>query len=346
MSIRKIGIIAVILGILFLMACNNDIAGDVEDDILRAAKEEPDEVEEDRIPSPISGIYAPRDRVNRKPVAIMLDNHPRARWQSGISQAEVVYEYLVEGGFTRYMAIFLINDPGSIGPIRSARPYFITSALEYDPIYVRVGGSPQAKEDMKNLDMDDVDGMVVPTSVLWRNNNVGKSSPHNTYTSMEALRAYQKEQGYSDRGDYVGLKFNAEDEELDGEVANDVLIEYNGDNTTRYIYDPEEKVYTYYKDGRPHKDELDDSPVKVKNIIIQEVDIRMIDDSGRLFIDLIGEGRGKYISNGRVVDMSWVKKSRSNRTRYYDENGREIKLNPGITWIQAVRPETNVETGD
>ncbi|NLJ78100.1 MAG: DUF3048 domain-containing protein [Tissierellia bacterium] len=345
MSIRRIAFIIIIVLALTVIGCTKDDARDVEDEILRTATGEA-EGQEDEVASPISGIYASRDRVERRPMAIMLDNHPKARWQAGLSQAEVVYEYLVEGGYTRYMAIFLINDPESIGPIRSARPYFITSALEYDSIYVRVGGSPQAKDDMRVVGMDDIDGMVVPSSVLWKTNETGKVSPHNTYTSMEVLRAYQAEKGYSDRGDFSGFKFNEEDEDLDGMVAKNVLIDYNRDNTSRYIYDEDERVYSYSKDGEPYRDELDDAPVKVKNIIIQEADIRMVDDDGRLFIDLIGEGKGKYITNGKSMDLSWIKKSRSNRTHYYDEDGREIALNPGITWIQVVKPGTNIDIGD
>lgn len=346
MSIKKIGIIIMIFSTMVLIGCNKDVGRETEDEILKGSKEKVEKEQDEEgvgIPSPISGLYALEEKVKRRPMAIMFDNHPKARWQSGISQAEIVYEYLVEAPYTRYMGIFLINDPESIGPIRSARPYFISSLLEYDPIYVRVGGSPQAKDDVLAFNIDDIDGLVAPKVVLWRNTKVNKKSPHNTYTSMEALRAYQKENGYKETGDYVGFKFNDGDRDLEGFDANKVIINYNSQNTTSYIYDPKEKEYSREKDGQLHIDELDHSPIRVKNIIIQEAETKIIDDSGRLFIDVIGEGRGKYITNGKVVDIKWVKQSRSNKTYYHDENGREIIFNPGATWIQVVKPDTIID---
>ncbi len=98
------------------------------------------------IPSPLSGIYADEEKINRRVVAVMFDNHPKARWQAGLKDAEIVYEFPVEAPYTRYLGLFLINDPESIGPIRSSRPYFVTKVLEYDAVYVRVGGSEQAKK--------------------------------------------------------------------------------------------------------------------------------------------------------------------------------------------------------
>lgn len=345
MSTKKIKIIIMILVIILLVACNKDVGNIVEDEILNGPKYENEKENEDtmEVASPLSGLYALKEKVERRPVAIMFDNHPKARWQAGMSQAEIVYEYMVEGTYTRYMGMFLINDPESIGPVRSARPYFISSLLEYDPIYVKVGGSPQAKKDIKNLNIDSMDELIAPNSVLWRNTEVNKRSPHNAYTSMETIRKYQMEKGYKDRGDYIAFKFSEEDTDLEGFDAKDVFIKYNGENTSSYIYNSKEKQYTRKKDGELHIDELDNSQIKAKNIIIQEAETRTIDDSGRLFIAVIGEGRGKYITNGKAIDINWTKESRSSKTCYKDENGREIILNPGTTWIQVVKPNTIID---
>ena len=175
-----------VIFLVLLTGCRQHETKIIEEDIIEKAEYIEEKIEEETeekvkikegIPSPLSGIYAPEVKINRRPVAIMFDNHPRARWQSGLSQAEIVYEFLVEAPYTRYMGLFLINEPESIGPIRSSRPYFVTTLLEYDPIYVRVGGSPQAKKDIIQLKIADIDGLSSSNKVLWKNKNVNKSSP-------------------------------------------------------------------------------------------------------------------------------------------------------------------------
>lgn len=284
--------------------------------------------------SPLSGIYAADDIINQRVVAIMFDNHPRARWQAGLRDAEIVFEFPVEAPYTRYIGLFLINSPDSIGPIRSSRPYFVTKALEFDAIYVRVGGSEQAKSDIINLNIADIDGLTSSNKVFWRNSN--KKAPNNLYSSMDVIRQTQIDRGYNATGVYEGFQFNEEDKDIQGYAANSILINYMSNNTTKYTYDLQNKLYMREKDGKQHIDESDNSVITAKNIIIQEANVKVIDNEGRLDIGLIGEGNAKYITNGVGYDIKWVKESRKSKTFYYDENGVEIKLNPGITWIQIV----------
>lgn len=292
------------------------------------------------IPSPISGIYALDEKVNRRPVAIMFDNHPSARWQSGLKDAEIVYEFLVEAPYTRYMGIYLVNDPESIGPIRSARPYFITSSLEYDAIYVHVGGSEQAKSDAKTLKIADIDGLSSSDKVFWRKSH--KKMPHNTYSSMEAIRTTQAERKYKIIGEYIPFKFREDEMDIEGNSANSIIIKYRKDNITDYNYDKDNKIYSRTKDGKLHIDELDETPITAKNIIIQEAKTKVLDKEGRLEIQLIGEGLGKYITHGKSFDIKWVKKSRNDKTIYYTLQGEELILNPGVTWIQIIEPRTEI----
>lgn len=349
MKMKKIIIGFIFLSLFLITGCNNkDIEKEIieeekDNEIVEEELEETEEIVKEGIPSPLSGKYALENKVNRRPVVIMFDNHPNARWQAGLSQAEIVYEFMVEAPYTRYMGVFLINEPKSIGPVRSSRPYFVTALLEYDPIYVRVGGSPQAKQDIKNLKIADIDGLSSSNKVLWKNREVNKKPPHNTYTSMEVIRKTQEERGYKLTGDYKGFKFNEEDMELEGFSANQVIINYYKNNKTLYTYDSEEKLYFREKDGKPHIDEYDNTPIIAKNIIIQEAKTRVIDNEGRLSIDLIGEGKGKYITNGKGIDISWSKKARNTKTYYYDNKGKEIILNPGTTWIQVVNINPNIE---
>ncbi|NLL81553.1 MAG: DUF3048 domain-containing protein [Tissierellia bacterium] len=313
--------------------------------------DKPEEVEEEvetiaheikeGVPSPLSGLYAPEEIVGQRVVAVMFDNHPRARWQAGLKDAEIVYEFPVEAPYTRYLGLFLINAPESIGPIRSSRPYFVTKALEFDAIYVRVGGSEQAKKDVRSLKIADIDGLTSSSKVFWRKSH--KKAPNNLYSSMEVIRETQEERNYKLTGDYEGFKFYPDDTNIKGDEAKTVLINYFNKNTSKFIYDEDEKVYTREKDGELHIDESDESPITAKNIIIQQVDVRVIDNEGRLELGLIGEGTGKLITNGNSIDIKWFKDSRESKTYYYNNLGDEIMLNSGTTWIQVVDTRSSIE---
>lgn len=339
---KKIGIILLLL-LLVLTGCKKEVEpADTVEEIpvveVDRENEDPEQVVEEPVkigkPSPLSGIYAPDEIIDQRVVAIMFDNHPSARWQAGLKDAEVVYEFPVEAPYTRYLGLFLINSPDSVGPIRSSRPYFVTKVLEFDAVYVRVGGSEQAKADIKALKIADIDGLTSSSKVFWRNKD--KKAPNNLYSSMAVIRDTQTERNYNLTGTYEGFKFNENDTDIEGFTANSILINYMSNNTTKYTYDDANKVYIREKDGKIHIDESDKSNITAKNIIIQEAKVKVIDNEGRLSIDIIGEGTGKYITNGTGKDIKWVKKARDSKTYYYDENGQEIVLNPGITWVQIV----------
>lgn len=301
-----------------------------------------EEENENKTLSPLSGISAPISKVERRPVAVMFDNHPNARWQAGLSQAEIVYEFFVEYPYTRYMGIYLVNDTEELGPIRSARPYFITTLLEYDPIYVRAGGSEEAKEYIEQLEIADIDGLTNSEDAFFRNTKVGKKSPHNLYTNMENIRNAQIGRGYSSTGDYEGFNFYEKDTEIQGDNGTTIEIKYNRENSTSYIYNEVDRVYERYKDGEAHIDEYYNIPIVAKNIIIQQVKTKPIDNEGRLEIDLVDSGKGIYISNGKFKDISWTKGSKDGKTMYYDEEGEEIFLNKGITWIQIIDEKSDI----
>ncbi|MDR7870171.1 MAG: DUF3048 domain-containing protein [Tissierellaceae bacterium] len=339
-------ILIIVLLMLALVACNKEKIDEpanvdevTEDKPIIREDPEPEPIKEG-IPSPLSGVYADEEKVNRRVVAVMFDNHPRARWQAGLKDAEIVYEFQVEAPYTRYMGLYLINDPESLGPVRSARPYFVTKVLEFDAVYVRAGGSEEAIRDVKALNIADIDSISSTSKVFWRNND--KKMPHNLYTNMEVIRNTQKDRGYRINGDIPVIPFNEEDTDIEGFSAKDILINYKGDNTSSYTYDDENKIYLRQKDGKDHIDEIDKSQLFAKNIIIQEVNTKVIDNIGRLGIDLIGEGNGMYFTNGKGINIKWVKNDRKGKTTYYREDGQELKLNPGITWIQMISPKAVV----
>lgn len=288
--------------------------------------------------SPFSGLKSTRDVLEKRPVAVMYDNHPKARWQAGLSDAEIVYEFPVESPYTRYIGIFLLNSPDSIGPIRSTRPYLVQTVAAYDPIYVRCGGSEAGKNEVRRNNISDLDCL---TNDKYFKRSTTKKAPNNLYISMEKVRAAQEALNYRDGGNYEGYDFYDKDTDIGGKSAVSVEVDYNKSNSTKYEFDEQDGVYQRYKDGKKHIDETDDKNIVAKNIIIQQVRATVIDEEGRREIDIIGSGDGKYISNGKVIDITWKKPSASQKISYF--NGlSEIKFNEGVTWVQIVEDDTDI----
>ncbi len=322
---------------------NTDIEETVVEEDVEVIDSETPQKEEIRegVPSPLSGIYVEEAKLKRRPFAVMLDNQAKARPQAGLDQAEIVYEILAEGGITRYMAIFLTNEPETIGPVRSARPYYINKALEYNALYVHVGGSPQAFEDIKSLKIADIDAMSRDSSIFWRKNH--KSIPHNMYTSTNAIRKAASSSKYDSEVDFETLKFNDDIEKINGETFSTMKIPYYHNYTVLFKYNEEENSYMRYTNDKPHLDEVSNKHLSAMNIIVQKVSSKVIDSKLRLEIDLISKGKGLFATNGEFREVTWEKNSRRDLTRFFYEDGSEIKLNPGITWIQVV-PDT-IEVG-
>ncbi|TLN16169.1 DUF3048 domain-containing protein, partial [bacterium] len=118
--------------------------------------------------SPLTGELVPKEALARRPLAVMIENSPAARPQSGLDKADLVYEMLAEGAITRFMAVFLQGDAAILGPVRSARPYFITRALDYDAIYAYVGGSEAAKQMVRTERVAALDEFGVGRRAYWR----------------------------------------------------------------------------------------------------------------------------------------------------------------------------------
>lgn len=284
--------------------------------------------------SALTGLPIEEEVLGKRPIAVMLDNHIGARPQSGLSQAEVVFEILAEGNITRYMAILQEADMNSIGPVRSARPYFIDKALEFDALYVHVGGSLAALSDIDDFNMADIDGMNRGQDTFWRVNH--KKIPHNMYTSTKALRSAAERSGY--RTDFnIGFASFSEENQPFAYAENIESISFGFSRyyNPSFIYNKEAELFERFVKGVPQLEEFSSETVVAKNIIVLKMNTRVIDNEGRLDIETVGKGSGYYITSGKKIDIEWEKQDRRAKT-VYTVDGEELLLNPGNTWIVIV----------
>ncbi len=283
---------------------------------------------------------------NDRPFAVMIDNHSDAWPQAGLDQAYMVYEIIVEGGETRLMALFKGADLDKIGPVRSARHYFIDYAMENDAIYVHFGQSPQAQSDIKKYSIDDINGIAEDGTTFWRVKD--KAAPHNAVTNTEKLLESAKSKNYRTTSteksvlNYVVDEVNLEE----GLAADTITIPHSDLQTVTYEYDEENKVYVRYAREEEQTDWDTDEPITTKNIIITFCNNYTLTDSenkGRQGLKNIGTFDGYYITNGRAIQIQCIKNARDEKTVYQDMNGNEIKVNDGNTFVNICPTNADVE---
>lgn len=275
-----------------------------------------------------------------RPIAVMINNLNAARpYHSGLQDAYIVYEMIVEGGITRMMALFKDKDTARIGSVRSSRHYYLDYALENDAIYVHYGWSPQAQSDISTLGVNNINGLY--DNAFWRDNTLKVDYEHTAFTSISKILDVAKKKNYSLKSEKDLLLNYSKDEinlsEIDGNIsANSVDIKYSNYITTSYVYNPNEKVYYRNVNDKPHNDYVTKKQYSAKNIIIAYMNSSSIsnDSKGRQNLDNIGSGNGYYITDGKAVPITWTKTSRKEQTIYKYKNGEEIVVNDGNTFIQ------------
>lgn len=273
---------------------------------------------------------------NDRPIAVMIDNHSDAWPQGGLQDAYMVYEIIVEGGETRLMALFKGANIDKIGPVRSARHYFLDYAMENDAIYTHFGESPQAKSDIKKYNINEIDGITEDGTTFWRVKD--KAAPHNAATSTAKLIESAKNKKYRMTSNEKSvLNYTVDEVNLEeGQGAVSVTIPHSQLQTVKYEYDEENKVYKRYARGKEQKDWTTGKTVTAKNIIITFCDNYTLSDKenkGRQGLKNIGTFDGYYITNGKAIKIKCIKNARDEKTTYQDLQGNEIKVNDGNTFV-------------
>ncbi len=292
-----------------------------------------------RVPS-INGTLVAADIAERRPIAVMVENHPDARPQSGLDKADIVYETLAEGGITRFMGVYHSQDADSIGPIRSARDYYADLANEIGALYAHVGGSDEVLQKISNnyyKRLTDVNEFFNGT---YFTRITSRLAPHNTYGNTETLRSYLEKNDEETKAD-VRLRPFTETITGNQELADSLTIDFSTPSyKVGYAYNTDTHTYTRSQGSKPHTDAVTKKPLETKNIIIQYVKTAAIpgDEKLRIDIDTKSGGKALVFRDGVVMNGTW--KVVNGSTRFLDANGTEIELHPGTTWIELVPVST------
>jgi hypothetical protein len=297
--------------------------------------------------SPINGILYTKKEYDKLreniPVAVIIDNHTISRPQSGLSKADLVYEAVTEGGITRVMGIFWSEQVSTVGPIRSARNYFIEWMSPFDPLFVHDGCSASTDSRI------DACGNILAYKIkdintfgAWREHNSAKPAPHNEYSSTVKAQDFADNNGWNNMPEINSLKFK-NDATIsnrgsktkvrmafsDGSEANDYKVEWSYNNTNN--------SYLRFISDDADIDKLTGKQIEAKVVIIEENDTSPSgDEFGRLIVSTEGSGSAIILQDGKVTTGIWKKENRISRTKYYDKQNNEIVFNRGLIWIASL----------
>lgn len=290
------------------------------------------------------GVIVAEDQQNPFPVAVMIDNVDGAVPQSGLESASVIYEALVEGSATRLMAVFAGGTADKIGPVRSARPYFLDWAIEYDALYGHVGGSPEAMAAIDGLGMKDF-SQFSNGQYFWRSTD--RAAPHNVYTSSELIVRALRDKGYADIvPTYESWLFGDEAPLEERPTAMETLTLKFANAISRtmlFVYDRATNSYLRYQAEVPHIDAETGNQLAVKNVAVVVIPpIVAVGEKGRLTLDTHGTGPLTFYKDGEQIVGTWEKIGTSDRLHFRDADGNAIRLNRGTTWVEIIPEDRDV----
>lgn len=309
----------------------------------------PAEIEKPKFFSPLTGREVANEEITTRPVtAVMIENSLEARPQSGLVDAGVVFEAIAEGGITRFIALYQEAEPSLIGPIRSARPYFLEWAAAFDPAVIHVGGSDEALAMLNTgrygLNIDEVDN-----SVIFRARD--RYAPHNAYTDFTKYSGFLNRKGKT-TSDFVGWTrqdgqgwCNCPDEAVCDcpplEAGNINIGVSVGSFAVHYDYDIGTNNYKRSIGGTPHKDR-EKGQVSPDVVIALRSNYGLMADGLHSRYQTTGENDVYIFQNGDVITGKWRKADAWSQIKFFDITGTEIKLNRGQVWITAVGQDSNV----
>ena len=278
--------------------------------------------------------------INAKPVTgVMIENSLDARPQSGLSDAGVVFEAIAEGGITRFLALFQDTAPADVGPIRSARPYYVQWAMGFDAGYAHVGGSPEALASIKSWGARDLDQFANGGSY---HRIASRAAPHNVYTGIDTLNQLETSKGYT-TSTYTGIIRKKVATPSKTPTAKSIDMSISGPlYNSHYDYNAATNSYNRSEGGAPHLDANGSKQISPTVVVAMVVPYGLESDGYHSSYQSIGSGQVFVFQDGNVTMGAWSKVDNKTQLTFTDAAGKPLGLDPGQTWITAISAATKV----
>ena len=288
------------------------------------------------VASPLTGVQVDPETAKRSVTGIMVENSIDARPQSGLTDAGIVFEAIAEGGITRFLTLFQESRPGNVGPIRSARPYYVEWVAGYDASYLHSGGSGEALALIRSLGVKDIDHGYYGERVAKRVSS--RYAPHNVYSNFDTIDALNKELGYTTSA-FTPFLRKEPTKAVEGVALTATKLDFNisGANyNTSYTYNPDTNTYARVLAGLKHTDQ-DSGKQSSPNVVVALItDYRIHSDRVHSVYRTTGTGDILVFQDGNVTKGTWKKDSAKASLEFIGTDGKPLALNIGQTWITAI----------
>lgn len=305
----------------------------------------------------------------RRPLAVMIENHSESRPQSGLYSADVIYEAVAEGGITRFMAVYYCNfGDVQVGPVRSARTYYLDWLSEYNALYAHVGGAntpgpANALGQIIDYDIHDLNQFSIGFPTFWRDyQRLGHpvATEHTMYSATDKLWEVGEKRGWGATDELTGKKWDANfvswkfndkgsttDKSADATKIDVSFWQNQNDYMVTWNYDSGCNCYKRANGGQPHTDLNNKQQISAKDVVVRFQTESNANDgypgNVHLLYDNRGQGKALIFQNGKVIEGKWMKQNRLSREKFVDDMGREIELVPGQIWLQTVPTGSQVK---
>jgi hypothetical protein len=287
---------------------------------------------------PLSDEAARRGVPERPALAVKVENLPDARPQAGLNGADIVYEEPVEGGITRFIAIFQCDGEERVGPVRSVRPADPEVLAQFGvPVLAFSGGAPPVVRLVESADLVPIDETVGGTAFARDPN---RASPHNLYLGTDAVYRVAKAGRHAPEPVF---DFAAQLEGRSRRVSTIHLPFHTTYADVVWTWDRRLGVWTRAHGTEAHLDETGD-PISAVNVVVQMVPVVGFNESSTPMLDLTGSGRAYVFRDGRMILGRWERETLDDVTRFVAKDGTEIALAPGRTWVELFPSDLVVET--
>lgn len=292
---------------------------------------------------PLTGLNAPSDSaVHRRVISVKIENSPEARPQTGLNEADVVYETLTEGGISRFNALYQSTLPKAVGPVRSARLSDLWIVPQYNALFFFSGASTTVNGDVKRAKLSNLSQDIGVSAVYYRSS--ARAAPHNLYLSVRKAYAEARKRHYGITSDVPAFRFDR-GSSTDGQKAVGAYVPLSTANTVRWTYNAASRMYLRSNNGRKQKDALTGKPVAARNVVMLWARYRPVSHdkvgSTTYDVNLSGSGRMALLRAGQVFTGTW-NAGRDAPPTFVDAQGNQLKLTPGNTWFEIVPLDVNV----
>lgn len=291
---------------------------------------------EEKIYSPLTGVEVSDEDSKRPVTGVMVENSPEARPQSGIKDAGVVFESVAEGGITRFLLLYQEGKPATIGPVRSVRPQFASWVAAFDAGLAHVGGSDIPLQKLRSGQIKDLDQFFNAKAYARVSN---RAAPHNVYTTDDKLQTLNKSKGYAN-SNFTSWKRVKKEVPSTAPTATSIAVPIStGVFAVNYTWDQATNTYLRSEGGAPHNDR-EQGRIAPKVVIVMQVPHDVIKDSNNYsYPDVNTSGKAWLFQNGVVAEINWNKTGDKQQIKLTDAAGKAVELNPGQTWISAIKPD-------